>query len=85
MADKGGAYANKASDTDFRKKWDKAEYAERAKQKDTEEKERMQENEERMKQGQWTSVYHAFQLFNTATQESDPGKDPGKIFRSLPN
>ncbi|KAF5351897.1 hypothetical protein D9756_007588 [Leucocoprinus leucothites] len=51
MADKGGAYTNKASDTDFRKKWDKEEYAERAKQKDTEERERMQENEERMKQG----------------------------------
>lgn len=51
MADKAGAYATKASDTDFRKKWDKEEYAERAKQKDTEERERMQENEERMKQG----------------------------------
>lgn len=52
MADKGGAYTSKASDTDFRKKWDKDEYAERAKQKDAEEKERMQENEERVKQGQ---------------------------------
>lgn len=51
MADKG-AYATKASDTDFRKKWDKEEYAERAKKKDQEERERMQENEERMKQGQ---------------------------------
>jgi U4/U6.U5 tri-snRNP component SNU23 len=45
-----GAYATKASDTDFRRKWDKEEYAERAKQKDDEERERMQENEERMKQ-----------------------------------
>jgi U4/U6.U5 tri-snRNP component SNU23 len=51
MADKG-AYAAKASDTDFRRKWDKEEYAERAKKKDQEERERMQENEERMKQGQ---------------------------------
>ncbi|KXN91011.1 Zinc finger matrin-type protein 2 [Leucoagaricus sp. SymC.cos] len=51
MADKSGAYANKSSDTDFRKKWDKEEYAERAKRKDVEERERMQENEERMKQG----------------------------------
>ena len=51
MADQG-AYATKASDTDFRKKWDKEEYAERAKKKDQEERERMQENEERMKQGQ---------------------------------
>lgn len=55
MADKAGAYTNKASDTDFRKKWDKEEYAERAKRKDTEERERMQENEERMKQGKYTS------------------------------
>lgn len=42
---------NKAGDTDFRKKWDKQEYAEKAKKRDLEEKERMQENEERMKQG----------------------------------
>lgn len=51
MADKAGAYGAKAADTDFRKKWDKEEYAERAKRKDMEERERMQENEERMKQG----------------------------------
>lgn len=52
MADKGGgAYGAKASDTDFRKKWDKEEYEARAKKRDTEEKERMQDNEERMKQG----------------------------------
>ncbi|KAH6914365.1 hypothetical protein BKA70DRAFT_663978 [Coprinopsis sp. MPI-PUGE-AT-0042] len=52
MADKGSAYgANRASDTDFRKKWDKEEFAEKAKQKDLEERERMQENDERMKQG----------------------------------
>lgn len=49
MADK--ATASKASDTDFRKKWDKEEYADKAKKRDLEEKERMQENEERMKQG----------------------------------
>lgn len=51
MTDKAGAYGSKAADTDFRKKWDKEEYAERAKKKDLEEKERMQDNEERMKQG----------------------------------
>lgn len=51
MADKGGAYGTKAGDTDFRKKWDKEEYAERARKKDEEEKDRMKENEERMKQG----------------------------------
>jgi hypothetical protein len=56
MADKGSAYgANRASDTDFRKKWDKEEFAEKAKQKDLEERERMQENDERMKQGTTTS------------------------------
>jgi len=51
MAQKGGAYDTKAADTDFRKKWDKEEYAELAKKKDQEERERMQENEERLKQG----------------------------------
>lgn len=51
MTDNAGAYGSKAADTDFRKKWDKEEYAERAKKKDLEEKERMQDNEERMKQG----------------------------------
>ena len=55
MADKGSAYgANRAADTDFRKKWDKEEFAEKAKQKDMEERERMQENDERMKQGMST-------------------------------
>ena len=51
MADRKGAYGTTAADTNFRRKWDKEEYAERAKQKDQDEKERMQENEERMKQG----------------------------------
>jgi ATP-dependent Lon protease len=51
MAEKSGAYGTKAADTDFRKKWDKEEYAEKARKKDQDEKERMQENEERMKQG----------------------------------
>lgn len=52
MADsKQGAYTTKATDTDFRRKWDKEEYAERARIKDDEERLRMQENEERIKQG----------------------------------
>jgi hypothetical protein len=52
MADsKQGAYASKAADTDFRRKWDKEEYAEKARKKDEEERLRMQENEERIKQG----------------------------------
>ena len=50
----GGAYgASRAQDTDFRKKWDKEEYAEKAKKKDEEERDRMKENEERMKQGKY--------------------------------
>lgn len=48
---------NKAGDTDFRKKWDKQEYAEKAKKRDLEEKERMQENEERMKQGMGSYIH----------------------------
>ncbi|RXW25069.1 hypothetical protein EST38_g815 [Candolleomyces aberdarensis] len=51
MASSGAYGANRASDTDFRKKWDKEEYAEKAKLKDQEERERMQENEERLKEG----------------------------------
>ncbi|TDL25927.1 hypothetical protein BD410DRAFT_557055 [Rickenella mellea] len=47
-----GAYEGAAAaDTSFRKTWDKEEYAEKAKKKDLDEKERMQENEQRMKQG----------------------------------
>jgi U4/U6.U5 tri-snRNP component SNU23 len=57
MADgKQGAYGTRASDTDFRRKWDKEEYAERARQKDEEEKLRMQESEERIKQGTTASI-----------------------------
>ncbi|RDX50137.1 hypothetical protein OH76DRAFT_1403011 [Lentinus brumalis] len=51
MSGKQGAYGARAGDTDFRKKWDKEEYAEKARQRDQEENERMQENEERLKQG----------------------------------
>jgi hypothetical protein len=40
-----------AKGVDIRRKWDKEEYAEKAKQKDDDEKVRMKENEERMKQG----------------------------------
>lgn len=51
MAQKSGAYETTAKDTDFRRKWDKEEYAEKARQKDEEERERMKENEERIKKG----------------------------------
>ena len=54
MSERKGAYATTATDTNFRRKWDKEEYAEKARQKDAEEKERMQENEERMKKGPYT-------------------------------
>ena len=59
MADKAGAYGTKAADTDFRKKWDKEEYAEKARQRDLEERERMQENEGRMKQGVQHSINYS--------------------------
>ncbi|TAQ91066.1 hypothetical protein B7494_g613 [Chlorociboria aeruginascens] len=39
MASKKGAYETKASDTDFRKKWDRAEYAQKAKDREASEKE----------------------------------------------
>ncbi|EJU04062.1 hypothetical protein DACRYDRAFT_48200 [Dacryopinax primogenitus] len=39
------------SDGSFRKKWDREEYAEKAKVKDEEERERMKENDARMRQG----------------------------------
>ena len=55
MADKSGAYETKAKDTDFRRKWDKEEYTERARKKDEEERERMKENEERLKKGMFLS------------------------------
>lgn len=64
MAQKGGAYDTKAADTDFRKKWDKEEYAEIAKKKDQEERERMQENEERLKQGTYNTL-SAFSIHDT--------------------
>ncbi|TFK54119.1 hypothetical protein OE88DRAFT_1625486 [Heliocybe sulcata] len=51
MAEKTGAQGSKVPTADFRKKWDKEEYAEKARKRDQEEKERMQENEERTKQG----------------------------------
>ncbi|KAG8783236.1 hypothetical protein FRC12_019949, partial [Ceratobasidium sp. 428] len=51
MAEKVGAYGNKASEAGFRRKWDKEEYAQKAKEKDDAEKKRMQENEELMKKG----------------------------------
>ncbi|KAI0036876.1 hypothetical protein K488DRAFT_40102 [Vararia minispora EC-137] len=51
MAEKQGAHTQNASDTDFRRKWDKAEYAEKARKKDEESRELAKENEERLKQG----------------------------------
>jgi U4/U6.U5 tri-snRNP component SNU23 len=49
MADTKGAYGTK--NVEFRRKWDKDEYTAKAKEKDSEEKDRMKENEERLKQG----------------------------------
>lgn len=65
MADKSGTYAAKAGDTDFRKKWDKQEYAEKARKKDDEERERMKENEERMKQGTFLILHLSANSFTS--------------------
>lgn len=84
MADKGSAYgANRASDTDFRKKWDKEEFAEKAKQKDLEERERMQENDERMKQG---TRAHSHNHTGYRLMECNSGKKPrkGAVKKDLP-
>ncbi|KAG9104881.1 hypothetical protein FRC06_006706 [Ceratobasidium sp. 370] len=51
MSEKVGAYGSKASEAGFRRKWDKEEYTQKAKEKDEAEKKRMQENEELMKKG----------------------------------
>lgn len=90
MADKSGAYASKSGDTDFRKTWDKQEYAERARKKDEEERERMQENEKRMKQGAFpirhrrrTST-HAF-MFTLYGQVKHPGKGARRTSRNQQN
>lgn len=74
MTDNAGAYGTKAADTDFRKKWDKEEYAEKARQRDLEERERMQENEERMKQG----VYYSLNYYSQPNSLLSSGKRPRK-------
>ncbi|CAE6504542.1 unnamed protein product [Rhizoctonia solani] len=51
MSEKVGAYGGKAADAGFRRKWDTEEYAQKAKEKDEEERKRMKENEELMKKG----------------------------------
>lgn len=72
----GNAYGTKAADTDFRKKWDKEEYAEKAKKKDEEERERMKENEERLKQGAWTrqlTCCHFLTVYRKETSQGTQG------------
>jgi len=64
---------NKAGDTDFRKKWDKQEYSEKAKKRDLEEKERMQENEERMKQGMWFRPHPTSLTYSIPRKETKAG------------
>ena len=81
MSEKKGAYATTATDTNFRTKWDKEEYAEKAKQKDLEERERMQENEERLKQGACTESFDSY-LLNHPLQAKNHVEDAVMIFRS---
>lgn len=86
MADKGGgAYATKASDTDFRKKWDKEEYAEKAKKRDLEERERMQENEERLKQGESKYMLNTILYQSTRSQGRDRERAKSRIYQSPQN
>ena len=80
MSEKKGAYSTTAADTSFRRKWDKDEYAEKARQKDADEKERMQENEQRMKQGGHASSLST-DLYTHHEHSSPPlhsGKKPRK-------
>lgn len=53
-----------------RKTWDKEEYREKAKKKDAEEREEAQKNEERMRQGMFSSMAHLL------VTESPLGKKP---------
>ena len=77
MSEKKGAYTSTAQDTNFRRKWDKEEYAEKARQKDEEEKQRMQENEERLKQGACFISGH-FTHTNFSSGPLSLGKKPRK-------
>jgi len=58
MSEKVGAYGSQAKDGNFRKTWDKEEYAAKAREKDREERERMQKNEESMKKGKKPRRHH---------------------------
>jgi U4/U6.U5 tri-snRNP component SNU23 len=49
--------APKGTNVQFRREWNKEEYAEKAKKKDEDEKERMKDNEERLKQGARPAVH----------------------------
>ena len=64
MTEKKGAYETTATDTNFRRKWDKEEYAEKARQKDEDERLRMQENDERLKQGLLKPSIHPVSYFD---------------------
>lgn len=82
MADSGGAYATKAKDTDFRRKWDETEFKEKAKKKDQEERERMQENEERIKQGMLSTFLCAESFHGSSIQEKGLAKLIKRIYPS---
>ncbi|KAF8325152.1 uncharacterized protein EI90DRAFT_2932771 [Cantharellus anzutake] len=58
MSEKVGAYGNQAKDANFRRTWNKEEYAAKAREKDNEERERMQKNDEMMKKGKKPRRHH---------------------------
>lgn len=72
----GAANASGVKGVEFRRKWDKEEYADKAKKKDEEEKDRMKENEERLKQGALDHRLHTFVscLTQYIPKESDLGR-----------
>ena len=70
--------ASNAKDTDFRRKWDTAEYAEKAKKRDAEEAERAKENEERLKQGVCIRFLILLAQIDWRLLPNEPGKRPRK-------
>ena len=80
MSGKQGAYGARAGDTDFRKKWDKEEYAEKAKKKDEEEKVKIETGEDTPLPEKTEAPSSASRLGEDAGDEEDGerGRSKGK-------
>lgn len=71
------APAPKGANVQFRREWNKEEYAEKAKKKEEDERERRKENEERIKQGMqvYASItLHVLSYFRKETTQSSQGR-----------